>query len=67
KLGPINWQFMATKTFDEADFAAFLALLPRAVDGLPLRHAVEVRHPSFATPAFYDLARRHGVAIVAAQ
>src|SRR4051794_6362682 len=26
KLGPILWQFMATKKFDPQDFAAFLAL-----------------------------------------
>ena len=64
KLGPINWQFMATKRFDPIDFAAFLALLPRQHGGLPLRHAIEVRHESFATPAFYDLARSHGAAIV---
>jgi uncharacterized protein YecE (DUF72 family) len=64
RLGPINWQFMATKQFDPDDIAAFLALLPRAVDGLPLRHALEVRHPSFQDPRFYDLARRHNVAIV---
>jgi uncharacterized protein YecE (DUF72 family) len=29
-----------------------------------LRHAVEARHESFVTPAFVDLARKHGVAIV---
>ena len=29
-----------------------------------LRHAVEVRHESFCDPAFVDLARAHGVAIV---
>ncbi|MGO8798780.1 MAG: DUF72 domain-containing protein [Roseiarcus sp.] len=67
KLGPINWQFMATKKFDPEDFAAFLALLPREKDGLALRHAVEVRHPTFATQACYDLARKHGVAIVYAK
>jgi len=67
KLGPINWQFMATKKFDPADFAAFLDLLPREKDGLELRHAIEVRSPTFATPAFYDLARRHKVAIVHAR
>ncbi|MGA2794790.1 MAG: DUF72 domain-containing protein [Roseiarcus sp.] len=67
KLGPINWQFMATKKFDPADFGAFLALLPREKDGIALRHAVEVRHPTFATAAFYDLARKHGVAIVYAK
>lgn len=66
KLGPVNWQFMATKRFDADDFAAFLQLLPKVQDGVRLRHAVEVRHPSFATPAFYELARRHEVAIVCA-
>ena len=29
KLGPINWQFMATKQFDPEDLQSFLALLPR--------------------------------------
>ncbi|QIB36133.1 DUF72 domain-containing protein [Ancylobacter pratisalsi] len=64
KLGPINWQFMATKKFDPADFEGFLKLLPASVDGLPIRHAVEVRHDSFRTPDFIDMARAHGVAVV---
>jgi uncharacterized protein YecE (DUF72 family) len=63
KLGPILWQFMATKKFDAEDFAAFLALLPREADGIPLRHAVEVRHESFADPRFPDMARAANVAI----
>ena len=67
KLGPINWQFMATKKFDAADFGAFLALLPKELGGLKLRHAVEVRSPTFVAPAFIDLARQHGVAIVYAK
>ncbi|MGE0152746.1 MAG: DUF72 domain-containing protein [Reyranellaceae bacterium] len=67
KLGPINWQFMATKKFDAEDFAAFLELLPKQQDGLALRHVVEVRSPTFATRSFYDLARKHGVAIVYAR
>ena len=67
KLGPINWQFMPTKKFDATDFAAFLSLLPKSWDGVRLRHAVEVRHPSFACDAFTELARRHGAAIVYAQ
>ena len=67
KLGPINWQFMANKKFDPEDFGAFLALLPKEKDGVALRHAVEVRSPSFATEAFYDLARKHAVAIVYAK
>lgn len=66
KLGPINWQFAPTKAFDAADFEAFLRLLPPALDGRALRHAVEVRHPSFDTPDFVAMARRHGVAIVLA-
>ena len=67
KLGPINWQLAPTKKFDPADFAGFLSLLPKKRDGMALRHAVEVRHGSFATPEFYDLARKHGVAIVSAR
>jgi uncharacterized protein YecE (DUF72 family) len=64
RLGPINWQFAATKQFDPEDFGAFLSLLPEKVRGLPLRHALEVRHESFRDPRFYDLARRHNAAIV---
>jgi uncharacterized protein YecE (DUF72 family) len=67
KLGPINWQFMATKKFEREDFGAFLALLPKEKNGVALRHAMEVRSPTFATPAFYDLARQSGVAIVYAK
>ena len=60
KLGPIVWQFMPTKQFDPVDFEAFLALLPKAVDGRRLRHVLDVRHESFATPQFLALARRYG-------
>jgi uncharacterized protein YecE (DUF72 family) len=66
KLGPINWQFMATKKFDPEDFACFLKLLPKSVEGRAIRHAVEVRHESFRTPDFIALAREHDVAIVVA-
>jgi uncharacterized protein YecE (DUF72 family) len=64
RLGPINWQFMGTKKFDPADFEGFLKLLPKELKGMPLRHALEVRHASFQDPRFYDLARKYGVAIV---
>ena len=67
KLGPLLWQFMPTKKFDEADFAAFLALLPEQVGSLRLRHALDVRHESFACEAFVALARRHDVAIVCSE
>ena len=66
KLGPINWQFMPTKKFDPDDFQGFLELLPKSVEGRQIRHAVEVRHDSFKTPAFISLARKHEVAIVVA-
>jgi len=66
KLGPINWQLMASKRFEAAETEAFLALLPAERDGVALRHALEVRHPSFACAEFAELARRHGVAIVRA-
>ncbi len=66
KLGPINWQFMPTKAFDPEDFEAFLKLLPRSVEGRPLRHAVEVRHDSFRKPEFVALLREYGVAVVTA-
>ncbi len=64
KLGPIVWQFMPTKVFDADDFGAFLALLPKSVGGLKLRHVLDVRHPSFMTPDYLKLARKHQCATV---
>jgi uncharacterized protein YecE (DUF72 family) len=64
KLGPILWQFAPHKKFEADDFEAFLALLPKTLDGLKLRHAVEVRHESFAAPDFVTLARKYEAAIV---
>ncbi len=64
KLGPIVWQFMPTKKFDAADFEGFLKLLPNKVDGLLLRHAMDVRHASFMVPEYFALARKHKVATV---
>lgn len=66
KLGPINWQFAATKKFDPEDFEAFLKLLPASHDGHTLRHALEVRHDSFCTPDFVAMARAYGVAVIVA-
>lgn len=62
-LGPILWQLAATKAFDPDDLAAFLRLLPREQDGLPLRHAIEVRHESFRDERLLDIAREAGVAV----
>jgi len=67
RLGPILWQFAPTKKFDEADFGAFLELLPPKLDGKTLRHVVEVRHASFCTPAFVALLRRFSVPAVYAE
>jgi len=64
KLGPLVWQFAPTKLFDPDDFGAFLRLLPEKVDGLPLRHALDVRHNSFIDPAYLALARKYRCATV---
>jgi len=64
RLGPLLWQFAPTKKFDEADFAAFLGLLPTKLDGRPLRHVVEVRHASFCSPSFIALLRKFSVPVV---
>ena len=64
KLGPILWQLAPTKKFDAGDIADFLALLPETQDGVKLRHAIEARHESFNDPAFIEMARAKGVAIV---
>ncbi len=66
KLGPVVWQFMPTKKFEAEDFEGFLNLLPKQVDGLNLRHVLDVRHESFKTPVYLNLARRHGCATVLA-
>jgi uncharacterized protein YecE (DUF72 family) len=58
KLGPVVWQLAPTHRFDAADLTAFLELLPDAVDGLPLRHVLDVRHESFCCAEYLDLARR---------
>ncbi len=67
RLGPLFWQFANTKKFDADDFEGFLALLPKTLDGVALRHAVEVRHDSFCTPAYPALLRKYGVANIYAK
>jgi uncharacterized protein YecE (DUF72 family) len=65
-LGPILWQFRETRRFDPDDIAAFLAMLPAAIGGVPVRHVIEARHDSFACVEFVELSRRHGTGIVIA-
>ena len=48
RLGPILWQFAATKRFDCDDFARFLDLIPDTQDGTPLRHALDRGTKAFA-------------------
>lgn len=64
KLGPLLWQFGPTKKFDPEDFGRFFNLLPAKAGGIPLRHALEVRHPSFGNAEFIALARARGAAVV---
>jgi len=64
KLGPILWMLAARRNFDREDIAAFVKLLPRQLDGVPLRHAIEPRHESFRDEAFFALCREHDVAVV---
>jgi uncharacterized protein YecE (DUF72 family) len=64
RLGPILWQLLPYKTFDRSDLAAFLDLLPRSLDGYPLRHVLEVRHESFMCDQYIELARKHRVPTV---
>lgn len=66
KLGPVVWQFTPARKFEAENFTAFFALLPKELNGLSLRHAIEVRHESFLVPEFIALARKHDVAIVLA-
>ncbi|MDR7101400.1 DUF72 domain-containing protein [Croceicoccus sp. BE223] len=63
RLGPVLWQLSSHRVFDAVEMAAFFALLPRAIDGLPLQHVIEAGHPSFACEDFASLAREAGVAI----
>ncbi|MBV8497158.1 MAG: DUF72 domain-containing protein [Gammaproteobacteria bacterium] len=39
-----------------------------AIDGLrPVRHAIEIRHPSFVTPVFVSLLRKYRIALTVAE
>jgi uncharacterized protein YecE (DUF72 family) len=63
RLGPILWQFMATKKFDYDDFAGFMDLLPQQIGGIAVNHVIEARDGTFADPKFVSLCRDRGVAI----
>jgi uncharacterized protein YecE (DUF72 family) len=67
RLGPFLWQLPHTKKFDAADLEGFFSLLPKELNGIRLRHALEPRHDSFCTPAYPALLRKHGIANVYAR
>lgn len=64
KLGPIMWQFAPRRAFDPDDIGKFIDLLPTALDGLQLRHAIEPRHESFRNEQFFALCRNRNIAVV---
>ena len=64
KLGPILWMLAARRQFDREDIAGFFKLLPKQLNGIRLRHAIEPRHESFRDDKFFDLCREHDVAVV---
>lgn len=64
KLGPVVWQLPPTHRFEPDDLAAFFALLPQKVGGLPLRHVLDPRHESFRSGEYLALARAHGITTV---
>ena len=64
RLGPILWQLPPYKAFERSDVAAFFDLLPRTLEGTPLRHILEVRHASFLCDEYLELARRQRIASV---
>ena len=64
KLGPIFWQMAPYKKYDPAEMGAYFDLLPAKLGKLKLRHAIEVRHESFACDEFMDLARKRNIAVV---
>ena len=66
KLGPILWQLAPTKKYDSEDITAFIKLLPKSIDGLKLRHALEVRNESFRSADFITQVRKADIAVVLA-
>ena len=64
KLGPIFWQMASYKKYHRAEMEAYFDLLPEKLGKRPLRHALEVRHESFTSDGFMELARARNIAVV---
>jgi uncharacterized protein YecE (DUF72 family) len=60
KLGPILWQLPENSRFNPERLDRFMSLLPDH----PVRHAIEVRNPSYLNVEFIELLRAHNVAVV---
>ena len=61
KLGPVLWQLPPTLPWRPERLAAFLDQLP------PVRHALEIRHPTWDNPELVEMLTEHGVALCAAE
>ncbi|MET0544999.1 MAG: DUF72 domain-containing protein [Caulobacterales bacterium] len=66
KLGAINWQFRAGRTYDPDYMETFLSALPQERGEIRLRHAIEVRHDTFRKKEFVEQLRKHQCALVSA-
>lgn len=64
KLGPIFWQMAPYKKFDADEMNAYFDMLPEKLGKLRLRHALEVRHASFACDEFMAIAKKRNIAVV---
>lgn len=64
RLGPLVWQFDAGTRLRADAFEAFVEGLPKAWDGRPLRHVLDVRDRDFVDARFVALLRAHGMAAV---
>lgn len=62
KLGPVLWQLPPGRRFDADQMARYLDLLPGTLDGHRLRHVIEARHDSFASPEALALLGERNVA-----
>lgn len=64
RLGPLVWQFDGGPQIARDSFEAFVAALPRVLDGRPLRHVLDMRDPAFVDARYVAFARAQGVATV---
>jgi uncharacterized protein YecE (DUF72 family) len=66
KLGPFLWQLPPFFPYQPERLRAFFEQLPRRRGRRRLRHAVEIRHRSFANREFVSLLKEHDIGLVVA-